>query len=180
MAVFLSILRGINVSGQKMIKMTDLKALYEELSFKNVSTYIQSGNVIFENKEDKELCKKIEKKIFEKYNFLVPVIIRSMEEMETTINGNMFLKEKKIELDKLHVTYLEEEPLPENLEKIGNVQFEPDRFYISGKDIYIYCPGGYGKTKLNNTFFENKLKVKATTRNWKTTNEILRIMKSYS
>lgn len=180
MAVFLSILRGINVSGQKMIKMPDLKALYEELGFKNVSTYIQSGNVIFENKEDKELFKKIEKKIFEKYNFLVPVIIRSMEEMETTINGNLFLKEKKIELDKLHVTYLEEEPLPENLEKITNVQFEPDRFYISGKDIYIYCPDGYGKTKLNNTFFENKLKVKATTRNWKTTNEILRIMKSYS
>lgn len=179
MTTYLSILRGINVSGQKMIKMPDLKALYENMGFKNVSTYIQSGNVIFENKEDNELSKKIEKKIFEKYDFHVPIIIRSTKEIETTINENTFLKKKNIELDKLHVTFLEDIPLKENIEKIKDVKFEPDRFYISGKTVYLYCPNGYGKTKLNNTFFENKLKVNATTRNWKTINEVFKIMKPH-
>lgn len=180
MALFLSILRGINVSGQKMIRMPDLKALYEDLGFKNVTTYIQSGNVIFENSHSKNLSEQIDKKIFEKYNFNVPVIIRTADEILEVIKGNSFLKEKNIEPDKLHVTFLEKEPTPEHLTKIKDLNYESDRFYISGKTIYLHCPNGYGKTKLTNTFFENKLKVTATTRNWKTTNEILRIMKSYS
>lgn len=180
MAIFLSILRGINVSGHKQIKMADLKVLYESLGFKNVTTYIQSGNVIFENINAKDLSKQIEKSIFEKYNFHVPVIIRSIEEMGKTLHDNPFLKEKNVELDKLHVTYLENEPLAESLDKMKEINYAPDRFYIAGKEVYVYCPGGYGNTKLSNTFFENKLKVKATTRNWKTTNEIFKIMKSYS
>ncbi len=179
MAVFLSILRGINVSGHKQIKMADLKVLYEKLGFKNVTTYIQSGNVIFESKIAKDLPERIDKKIFEKYKFNVPIIIRTIDEIQKIINGNLFLKEKNIELDKLHVTYLENIPVKENLDKITNLNYEPDRFYISDKEIYLYCPGGYGNTKLNNNFFENKLKVTATTRNWKTTNEIFKIMKSY-
>ncbi len=180
MATFLSILRGINVSGHKQIKMTDLKVLYESLGFKNVTTYIQSGNVIFENNSAKDLSKQIDKKIFEKYNFNVPIIIRTAKEMEAIVNENPFLKEKNIEIEKLHVTYLDKEPTQENLDKIKDLNYEPDRFYIIGKEIYLYCPGGYGNTKLSNTFFENKLKVIATTRNWKTTNEIFKIMKSYS
>lgn len=180
MAVFLSILRGINVSGQKLIKMPDLKALYEELGFKNISTYIQSGNVIFENNTSKSLSERIDKKIFEKYKFNVPVIIRNVQEMQEIVNENLFLKEKNIEHGKLHITFLEKEPPAQHLNKIKDMNYAPDRFYISGKTIYLYCPNGYGRTKLTNTFFENKLKVTATTRNWKTTNEILKIMKSYS
>jgi len=85
MQTYISILRGINVSGQKKIQMTDLKMLYEDLKFKNVTTYIQSGNIIFEaNKQrDEALAKKIENAITEKYHFHVPVIIRSIEEIRT-------------------------------------------------------------------------------------------------
>ncbi len=178
MTIFLSILRGINVSGHKQIKMTDLKILYENLGFKNITTYIQSGNVIFENATAKGISERIEKNIEAKYGFNVPIIIRSIDEMKEVINRNPFLKEKNIELEKLHITYLEKDPMQENLDKLKDLNYDPDRFYISGKEIYLYCPNGYGNTKLNNTFFENKLKVKATTRNWKTTNEIFKIMKS--
>ncbi|MEJ7676829.1 MAG: DUF1697 domain-containing protein [Segetibacter sp.] len=85
MKTFISILRGINVSGQKKILMTDLKVLYESLKFKDVITYIQSGNVIFKTSielSDVELAEKIEQAIYQKYNFDVPVIIRSVEEIE--------------------------------------------------------------------------------------------------
>lgn len=179
MAVFLSILRGINVSGHKKISMTDLKVLYEELNFKNVITFIQSGNVVFESTTEKGLVKKIEQKISETYNFDVPVILRTLDEMERLLKENQFVKEKNIDITKLHITYLSEIPTDENLAKVKKYNFEPDRFYISGKEVYIYCPDGYGRTKLTNNFFENKLKVSATTRNWKTSNELLKIMKSY-
>jgi uncharacterized protein (DUF1697 family) len=176
MATFLSILRGINVSGQKKINMADLKSLYENLGFKNIKTYIQSGNVIFENNTGKDLSKKIEKQIEEKYGFQVPILIRTVNEMEEAVNKNPFLEEKNIEPDKLHVTYLSDIPSNENLEKMKTVDYRPDRFYVSGKEIYLYCPGGYGNTKLTNTFFEKKLKQTATTRNWKTTNALLKMM----
>ncbi|MFY9310826.1 MAG: DUF1697 domain-containing protein [Bacteroidia bacterium] len=177
MALFLSILRGINVSGQKQIKMADLKKLYEELGFTNVRTFIQSGNVVFESKSITKLSEKIEKKIKEHYSFEVPVIIRTKEELQKAIDDNPFLKKKNIALDKLHITFLAEQPEEENIKATEAYDYTPDEFYISNKEVYVYCPNGYGNTKINNTFFEKKLKVGATTRNWKTSNELLKMMK---
>ena len=177
MTTFLSILRGINVSGQKKIPMNELKALYEQLNLKDCTTYIQSGNVVFKTGKPKDISKKIEQKIFDKYNFHVPVIIRTMDEMQSVLNKNPLLKEKNIDPEKLHVTYLAENPSQENIDKLNTYNYSPDLYYITGKEIYLYCPNGYGRTKLTNTFFENKLKVTATTRNWRTTNELFKIMK---
>jgi len=89
---YISILRGINVSGQKKIKMTDLKSLYELLDFKNIVTYIKSGNLIFdvETKSITELKAKIEKTIEEKYKFHVPVEIRTNLEITDIIKNNPF------------------------------------------------------------------------------------------
>ena len=177
MSVAISILRGINVSGHRKIPMQELKALYSELNLKNITTYIQSGNVVFSGGKinPEALAKKIEKKIFERYNFEVPVIVRTIVEIQSILNGNPFLKEKNIEMDKLHVTFLADHPGKDNLEKLKSYNYEPDRFIVVGREIYLYCPGGYGNTKLSNNFFESKLKVTATTRNWRTVNELLRI-----
>ncbi len=178
MKTFISILRGINVSGQKKILMTDLKALYESLEFKDVITYIQSGNVIFETSlelSNQELTKKIEQAIYKNYNFHVPVIIRSVEEIKNIISVNPFLKEKEINTEKLHVTFLAEIPNETSLESIKTFDYPPDKFIIIDKEVFLHCPDNYGETKLSNKFFENKLKVLATTRNWKTINKLLEI-----
>lgn len=180
MPVYLSILRGINVSGQKKIQMADLKKLYEELKLKNVITYIQSGNVLFEAANAKGLAKKIQEKIFEKYAFEVPVIIREGSELEAVVNINPFLKKANTQMDRLYVTFLEQEAQLDFIKKLDSSLYLPDEFKILGKEIYLHVPkDGYGNTKLSNNFFENKLKVTATTRNWKTTCELLRLMKSY-
>ncbi len=98
--------------------------------------------------------------------------------MQSVVDTNPFVKMKGIDLDKLHVTFLSEVPTNENLEKIKTYQYKPDEFIINGREVYLSCPNGYGNTKLSNTFFENKLKVIATTRNWRTVNELLRMGKS--
>ena len=102
LTTFLSILRGINVGGQKKIQMADLKLLYEELGFKNITTYIQSGNVIFQSKSDKNLSKRIEQQIFKRYGFTVPVIMRTLDELRTLLDENPFLKEKRIKEEMRH------------------------------------------------------------------------------
>lgn len=178
MTIYISILRGINVSGQKKIRMEDLKALYQELDFSEVITYIQSGNVIFKTSHNisiSGLSEKIEKAIEVKYHFHVPVIIRTADEMHQILSSNPFLNEAGTDREKLHVTFLEEEPQSEDIDTIRKTEFSPDRFLIIGKEVYLYCPDGYGNTKLSNTFFEKKLHLKATTRNWKTVNNMLLI-----
>ena len=174
MQTYISMLRGINVSGHKMIKMEALRNLYTQLNFKNVQTYIQSGNVIFQSTEKNinKLEQKIADKILEEFGFDVPIMVKSKADFENVIHHNPFPNE---DLSKVHVTFLCENPQPENGLKISHTAFLPDQFVIIENSIYLFCPNGYGKTKLNNTFLENKLKVIATTRNWKTINELLNI-----
>jgi uncharacterized protein (DUF1697 family) len=178
MTTFISILRGINVSGQKLIRMTELKALYEDLNFSSVRTHIQSGNVIFNYDQDihiKELSGKIEDAILKKFGFHVPVIIRTMDELRAIILANPFQKSSGYIPEKLYITFLEEKPQLANIEKINQFDFLPDKFIIIEREIYLNCAAGYGTTKLSNTFFENKLKVRATTRNWNTVNKLLEL-----
>jgi uncharacterized protein (DUF1697 family) len=181
METYISILRGINVSGHKVIQMASLKAMFEKLKFEEVITYIQSGNVVF--KADKkssaeELSKKIAAQILKEYKFEVPVIVRKSSEIDSVLATNPFIKEKGIDVEKLHVTFLAEIPGKANLEAVSKYDYSPDRFTIIGKEVFLYCPGGYGNTKLSNTFFENKLKILATTRNWKTVNKLAELAKN--
>lgn len=174
---YISILRGINVSGQKMIKMPELIKMYESLNFKKVKTYIQSGNVIFQEKKTNcpDLEKKISKQISIDFHFEVPVLVKEEKELITVLKNNPFVNNRKEDITKLHVTFLSEDPEHGDLEKIKNGQYNGDEYIFSGKTIYLFCPNGYGRTKLTNNFFENKLKVVASTRNWNTINQLVEI-----
>lgn len=180
METIIVILRGINVGGKNKIPMAELKTLFEKAGFKNVTTYIQSGNVVCASKESgsKELETQIQQMILKKFKCTVPVIVRSVDEIQTVVNSNPFVKMKGIDLEKLHVTFLADVPAKEHLEKIKQYNYPPDEFKINGREAYLHCPVNYGNSKLSNTFFESKLKVVATTRNWRTVNELLRMGKA--
>jgi uncharacterized protein (DUF1697 family) len=178
MKKFIALLRGINVSGQKKIKMSDLKLLFEEMGFKDVQTYIQSGNVIFSSKEisaDK-LEIKISSGIKRKCGFDVRVIILSAKEIEYVLKNNPFLKKKKDE-DKFYVTFLSKIPSDENIEKMHSIDYSPEEYFIEGKRLYLFVPNGFGQAKINNNLIEKKLKVDGTTRNWKTVKALSELAK---
>jgi uncharacterized protein (DUF1697 family) len=167
---YISILRGINVGGNRKIPMADLKSLFGKIGFANVQTYIQSGNVIFDSEETDIRSQevKIQKIITETFGFDVPVIVRTSGEWAESIANNPFWKEKDADIDRLHLTFLKDLPDPEKLERINTFAFPPDKFQIIGKDVFVFCSAGYSDSKLTNQFFESKLGVPATTRNWKT------------
>ena len=173
----LALLRGINVGGQQAIRMEALKLLFEALGYKRVRTYIQSGNVVFEDDsmDGVSLGFRIEEKIMQDLCMEVSVMIRSHDQLKNVLLNNPF-SGKVTEKTSLYVTFLSGVPSEIDLEKVSSVIYPPDEFIISGSEIYVHCPLGYGKTKLNNTFFERKLKLKATTRNWRTINELNAMM----
>ncbi len=177
MNTYIALLRGINVSGHKMIKMEDLKRVLAETGFTGLKTYIQSGNIIFRSgqADPARLCAEIAAKILEHFGFEVPVVIRTREELESVSKNNPFLPGKPDESAKLHVTFLSDVAANDLENRIMEVSFLPDEFVIKGKEVYLYCPNGYGNTKLTNQLFESRLKVTATTRNWKTVERLVKM-----
>ena len=178
MAAYISILRGINVSGQNLIKMDALKKIYESLHFEDVKTYIQSGNVVFSTGETdlKKLENLITSQIENEFGTEVPVIVLKAETLENIIKNNPFVKDKQKDTSFIHITFLADKPKEIDKDSIENKKQQGEEIEFSENAIYLYCPNGYGRTKLNNNFLENKLKIKATTRNWKTTNELLKLV----
>lgn len=173
MNTYIALLRGINVSGQRMIAMKDLKALLIKAGYENVMTYIQSGNIVFKSSETnkKTLAKDIGDIIEKHYNFAVPILVLTAEEVEKIIKKNPYNDGKK-DATKLHVTFLDSMPEKKLLETTRDEKFQSDEFHIDNTIIYLYCPDGYGMTKFSTMFFERKLAVTATTRNWKTLLEL--------
>ena len=177
--IYISILRGINVSGQKIIKMDALRKMYEGLGFHTITTYVQSGNVIFSTSEIE--IHKLEQKIFRQiekdFGFEVPVIVLTIDRLQQVVENNPFLNDSNKNPAFMHVTFLAAKPLVFDSEIIETKKQIGEEIAFSENAVYLYCPNGYGNTKLTNNFLETKLKVGATTRNWKTTNELLRIAK---
>ena len=132
MTKYIAILRGINVGGKRKILMRDLKELFEELGFREVKTYIQSGNVIFDaEKEAKEkISEVIEKAIFEGYGFQVPVICRQAVDLKKIIAENPFFQQEETDVSRLHLTFLKEVPDTEKLKEINSLDVSPDEFRI--------------------------------------------------
>ena len=171
----IAMLRGINVSGQKLVKMERLRASLSALGLGNVQTYIQSGNIVFAAPAEPagRLIAKIEQKILADFGFPVPVFLRTAKELEKIVKQNPFLKVSEIDPTKLHVTFLAGDPPAKSIEQLEPLAVPGERLFIMGREIYLYCPHGYGDTKLSNANIERKLSVGATTRNWKTVNTLL-------
>jgi len=172
---YIALLRGINVGGQKKMKMLDLRAMCEKIGLKEVQTYIQSGNIIFESPEKDTVIleKALKGEIQESFGFDVPVMVMKQAYLQQVVENNPFL-EKNAELDTklLHVTFLAEKPTTSLVKELTEKDYGTDEFEVIEKQVYLYFPNGYGRTKLTNNIFEKKLQVAATTRNWRTINKL--------
>ena len=174
MAVYVALLRSVNVGGRSL-PSADLRALLEGLGFADVRTYIQSGNVVFEAATVPEaLSPVIERALAAQLGFEVPVVLRTPVELRRVAEGNPF-SDRGAEPRQLHVTFLAEAPDPSGVEKLARdaQRHLPDECCLVGREVYLYCPNGYGQTTLTPSFIESRLKVPTTTRNWNTVGKLL-------
>ena len=164
------------MAGHNKIKMTELASIFKKIGFSDAETFIQSGNVIFSdvnNLTSEEIVLKIEKAITKEFKYDIAAMIRTPEELQQIILNNPFAGEKNFDPAKMACLFLHETPSELQISKMNDIDYPPDKFQISGSGIYIWCPNGFGRTKLYTNFFENKMKVKGTARNWKTINSLV-------
>jgi uncharacterized protein (DUF1697 family) len=163
MSIYIALLRGINVSGQRLIKMGDLKRVFESLGLRRVQTYIQSGNVLFESDEaEAPLRQRIEQEIEAVFGFAVPVVLRTAGELAQILAGCPWAAGDR------YVALLAEAPSQAGIDRLLAYKSEIDEFRIAGREVYLLLRQGAGRTKLTNNLLEQKLGVAATTRNWQT------------
>lgn len=170
---YVSLLRGINVSGRNRIPLADLRALYEAQGHHDVSTYVQSGNVVSttSTRSAAAVARAIERAIADDLGLDVAVLVRTPADLARVLAGNPFVS-RSADATKHHVTFLAGPATLTKVDALDGDAFSPDRFAVRGHEVYVSCPGGYGRTKINNAWFERKLGVAATTRNWKTVTQL--------
>ena len=157
--------------------MDALRKLYENLGFGQVTTYVQSGNIIFtsSNADTRELERQISLQIEKETGWKIPVMVLTFDKLKQIIDNNPFTKDPNNNPAFMHITFLWSAPLLYDSASIENKKQPEEKIAFSNDAVYLYCPDGYARTKLTNNFIEAKLKIGATTRNWKTANELLKI-----
>ena len=161
MTTYVALLRSVNVGG-RILRMDELRAVMAGLGYADVRTYIQSGNVLF-GAEGAVTAQELERALGEASARPVGVLLRTAAEMAAIAAGNPFVVRDENPRH-LHVTFLGRDVVG----GLDGVNYPPDELHVAGREVYLLCPNGYGRSKLVNAFFERRLKVGATTRNWAT------------
>ncbi|TNJ43861.1 DUF1697 domain-containing protein [Tamlana fucoidanivorans] len=172
MKTYIALLRGINVSGQKKVPMAELRQLLSDSGLFNVSTYIQSGNVVFQSVETniKQLEAQIHDTIQSHFGFDVPILIQQLEALQYIFDACPFSPNKK---QNSYFMLLYDAPKEELVADLYKVSYPNEEFVVTEHCVYFYSALGYGRAKCSNNFFEKKLKVTATARNYKTMVKLL-------
>lgn len=173
MDTLVALLRGINVGGKNKVPMSELKSLFSSLGFEDVVTYIQSGNVVFRSAK-RDVAEAIERQIAETFGIGVTVLLRTPAELRKVTESNPFLK-RGADLSKLHVLFLSGRPAATAVSQLDPDRSPPDEFRVRGREIYLQLPNGAGRSKLTIDYFERRLGVAATGRNWNTVLKLLEL-----
>ena len=172
--VYVALMRGINVGGNNLIPMKDLTALFEEVGCSDVRTYIQSGNVVFRATAAvvKGLHAAVERALVKRFGTAVPLVLRSHAELAACEHSNPYFS-KDADPARLVVMFLDRQPSAAEIATLDPARSPPDEFSVRGREIYIHCPNGIGRTKLTNQWFDSRLKAVSTGRNWNTVIKLL-------
>ena len=176
---YIILLRGINVGGKHKLPMANLRTLLTNNGFNEVTTYIQSGNILVQcNETAANITKQVHQLILDAFGYDVPVITLTQEEIKEAITNNPYTA-IETDIKKLHVSFLASAPSAQSIDNTPSFD-NNDQFHVINKTVYIHCPDGYGKTKYTNSFFEKHLQIAATTRNWRTSLKLLEMVTNSS
>lgn len=170
MRTYVAMLRAINLGSRNRVSMPDLRALFDALGAVGTQTYVQSGNVVFRIPvtAPSELVRTIEDRVATDLGLEVSVLLRTSQELAAVVGSIPFAGGGPGGPAAFHVTFCAEAPHADRVRELNGTSFAPDELTVIGRDVYLRCPEGYGRSKLSNSFLENKLRVVATTRSWRT------------
>ncbi len=178
---YVALLRGINVSGHKLIKMRELESSISSLGFSSINSYLQSGNLVFQCdlKDVLEIENQICTKIKSDFGFHVPIFVLRKKDFLKINSENPFAQNPDFDVKKIYTIFLKARADKNIFQDIATNPDFSEKMILKENVIYMYYENGYGKTKVHNNFFEKKLKTIATTRNWNTVNKLESLLQDF-
>ena len=174
-STYVALLRGINLGSHNKVPMPALRALAEDLGYGNVTTYIQSGNMILTSSDTAaNTASAIERAIAKEFGIDVAVFVRSRQQLQKVVDGNPFVQQGKAP-SALHIVFLSAKPKADKVKALAAKDLGREEVAVEGTEAYLHLPDGYGRAKLGNSFIEKQLGVAGTTRNWRTTAKLLEL-----
>jgi uncharacterized protein (DUF1697 family) len=168
MPTFVALLRGVNV-GNNALPMQRLRDIFAELGAGDVQTYIQSGNVVFKGKGAAAGWQRaIERRLTGEARLPIACLVRTSPELKRMIAANPFVGDRSVDEAKLHVTLLAKTAPKTAQATLDALRRGDERVEVVRNSVFLYCPHGYGTSKLTNGAVEKAAGAKATTRNWRT------------
>jgi len=166
----IALLRGINVGGNKLIAMSELRARLEQLGFSNPRTLLQSGNVVFgsSRRTPPQLERLLETDIQRHFEMSVDVFVRTAEEWNEVIARNPFRAEAKRDPARLVVMFLRDTPAAKHLAALQAAVVGAETARAAGRHLYVFYPDGMGRSRLTNVALEKILMTRGSARNWNT------------
>lgn len=173
MKTWIALFRGINVGGNNLLPMAKLKSDLESLQFKNVRTYIQSGNVVFDStaKTAAPLIKKIGALIEKQHGFRPQILLLDCQEFQTAVKSNPFPK-AVFDPETLHFFFLAEPATDPDIEALNRAKKPTEKYKLTDSVFYLHAPEGIGRSKLAANA-EKHLGVVTTARNYRTVDKLL-------
>jgi uncharacterized protein (DUF1697 family) len=167
-------LRGVNVGGSGRMKMHELKAAYDALGLRDVTTLLQSGNVLFRTsmRDRVSLAHRIMQEIERRFDLEIDVLLRTLAEIKSVVERGPLLP-SHADPAKLLVMFLNGVPDARGQAALLKAHAGPEMIEIRGPEIYLYYPDGVGRSKLSGALLENRLKVSGTARNWNTLEKLI-------
>ncbi len=180
MNTYIALFRGINVGGNNMLPMKELKVLVEKNGCQDVRTYIQSGNVILNSSisDPAKLAKRLSAAVSKSHGFEPRVVVLSRAELERAASGNPFAGSVENPAS-LHLFFLDAAPKTPDLKALEAVKTKTEAFALKGAVFYLHTPDGIGGSKLA-TRIERSLGVQGTARNWRTVTTLLGMLRDLS
>jgi uncharacterized protein (DUF1697 family) len=173
---YICFLRGVNVGGNKLLKMAELKALFDTLKLRDAKTYLQSGNIVFRSDESDRaiLTRRIEDGIRKKSGMEVKIILRTTDELRKVIAANPLPPETR-NPSGLLVAFLGGTIADTAKALLTSLKIPSEELHFGKQELYIYFPEGIANSKVSNALTEKKLGVNVTARNWNTVNALLKM-----
>ena len=174
MARQIALLRGINVGGHKKVPMARLRELMEALGFRDVRTYVQSGNVVFTGPDAPAdaVAQQLEQEIAATFGFDVSVVVRSRDELADVVAADP-LRDVATDPARHLVVFRDSEIDLERLPAMDPADFAPEAFHVRGRELYVWAPEGVRDSRLLKALSEQRLGGTATARNWRTVEKLL-------
>ena len=179
---FIALFRGVNMAGHKKLAMGDLRALAEGIGFTKVQTLLQSGNLVFSvtSKSPEALEALLEHELAKRLKLATTAMVRTAAEWKAVVSGNPFPGEAKRDPSHLAAIFLKDKPAAKNLAALKASLTGPEYFETRGRELYVFFPEGFARSKFTTALIDRKLETVGTGRNWNTVMKLAKLLEMQS